>query len=519
MLTSALADTAQQYLDGNRPSDIVMPYGPPSLGALSVIAGDDMAPATRVAMNTMITTWSQKLPRNNKRIRYYLMKETLKNMGISVPPQLQRFYAVSGWASKAVKALVSRSRFDGFTFDDDHMESILTDTIQSNNFGVLYRQAATDELISGCAFLTASPGGPGEPTIIVNAYPATLATGLWNPRTKSLAYGLAITDVDKSYRPTRVVVYAPEASYDLTNTGGIWQCQAIKNNTGRPLMVCMAHEPSLIYPFGRSRISRAVMGIVDEAVRETLREAIAAEMFTAPRRWISGATEKFAKALSAQKDEAYLGNIMTITSNGNTNPQVGQFAASSLEPHISYMRDLAARFSGETNIPVSSLGVVSDNPSSAEAIYAAKEDMVIDAENLNETNGGTLQQLACLILAINQNMTVADLPSEQKGVVAQFRNPAMPSVVSQADAMTKLASAAPWIAQSDVFLEEIGFNRSEIARLRTARQRYSAQQTVSSALASLGRANNTSENSTAQETASNDVEDQTEDVDNQTEEA
>ena len=38
-----------------------------------------------------------------------------------------------------------------------------------------------------------------------------------------------------------------------------------------------------------------------------------------------------------------------------------------------------------------------------------------------------------------------------------FKNPAMPSVVSQTDAMIKIASVVPGFAGTDVFFEQIGF--------------------------------------------------------------
>lgn len=41
--------------------------------------------------------------------------------------------------------------------------------------------------------------------------------------------------------------------------------------------------------------------------------------------------------------------------------------------------------------------------------------------------------------------------------MAVFKNPAMPSVVSQTDAMIKLASAEEGFAGTDVFWEQVGF--------------------------------------------------------------
>lgn len=68
----------------------------------------------------------------------------------------------------------------------------------------------------------------------------------------------------------------------------------------------------------------------------------------------------------------------------------------------------------------------------------------------------------------------------------KFRNPAMPSIVSQADAMTKMISALPWLADSDVALEELGFTDEQIQRLRSDRARSQSQDIVAKAIAGEG---------------------------------
>lgn len=47
----------------------------------------------------------------------------------------------------------------------------------------------------------------------------------------------------------------------------------------------------------------------------------------------------------------------------------------------------------------------------------------------------------------------------------------MPSVVSQADAMLKMVQAIPWLGDSDVALEELGFSDDQMLRLRSDRDR------------------------------------------------
>ena len=60
----------------------------------------------------------------------------------------------------------------------------------------------------------------------------------------------------------------------------------------------------------------------------------------------------------------------------------------------------------------------------------------------------------------------------------------MPSIVSQSDAMVKMISALPWLAESDVALEEFRFTDDQIQRLRSDRTRANGRQVVTAALGS-----------------------------------
>ncbi len=50
--------------------------------------------------------------------------------------------------------------------------------------------------------------------------------------------------------------------------------------------------------------------------------------------------------------------------------------------------------------------------------------------------------------------------------MAHFKNPAMPSVASTADAAIKIASTREGFAETDVFLEMIGFDQADIRRIK-----------------------------------------------------
>ena len=244
----------------------------------------------------------------------------------------------------------------------------------------------------------------------------------------------------------------------------------------------MVYRPSLDRPFGKSRVSRAVMSIADSAIRTAVRTEVSSEFFTSPQKYIMGADPGlFAKN---SKWEAYIGNILAVSKDEDGDkPDFGQLPQASMQPHMDYMRTLAAQFAGETGIPISSLGVIHDNPASAEAIYAAKEDLIIEAEGLNETNGTALRNIGLLVAAISGNTTIDALPDDVKKMQPRFRNPAIPSVVSQSDAIIKQVSAIPWLAESQVALEELGYTESQITRLLSDKRKYQSQKALEALIA------------------------------------
>ena len=122
------------------------------------------------------------------------------------------------------------------------------------------------------------------------------------------------------------------------------------------------------------------------------------------------------------------------------------------------MRAQAARFAGETNVPLHMLGIVTDNPSSAEAIYAASEPLIIECQDLNDGSRDSLKTLALMCIAAERDKALDELSDEEVDVTANFANPAMPSIVSQADAMVKIASVVPEFAGTDTFFEQIGMS-------------------------------------------------------------
>lgn len=401
----------------------------------------------------LIGLWASKLYRNRLKMRYYNGKNVLKDFGISIPPSLLDVETVVGWPQKAVDAMAVRSRFDGFTATDPEVQAMLDGISRGSRLNVKYRQAVQSALIHSCCFATVMAGEGGA---VIDLHSAETAAARWDAAKGRIAYGMTIEEFEDGI-PSEIVLHADDAVVFLHLSDGniyTWEVEPIK--MGRPTMEALCYRPTYSKPFGQSRITRAVMSITDSAVREALRTEISAEFFTSPQKYLLGADPEAFE--NTTKWEAYIGNIFAVGRDENGDvPQYGQLSQGSMQPHTEYMRSLAARFSGETNVPISQLGVIHDQPASAEAIYAANEPLIIECEDFNDGAREVLRTVAQMAMATELDVPIAELEDRFIDFTPDFRNPAMPSIVSQTDAMVKIAAVVPGFAGTDVFFEQIGF--------------------------------------------------------------
>ena len=134
-----------------------------------------------------------------------------------------------------------------------------------------------------------------------------------------------------------------------------------------------------------------------------------------------------------------------------------------MTPHSDMLRTVAAAFSGETGIPPSSLGIIHDQPASAEAIRAAEHDMLIDATYQNKmVLTPAVRDIATLALMVRDDLT--EQPEEAWRLSARFADPEFRSMSAQADGVQKLASDMDKIVQYPVLLESV-FDDAQVERI------------------------------------------------------
>jgi hypothetical protein len=214
--------------------------------------------------------------------------------------------------------------------------------------------------------------------------------------------------------------------------------------------------------------------LIDGYVRTIANATIGLEFATSPQKYLLGVTDEQFDAVVNQKFKQYVGSILASTVNPETGekPTFGQLQQGSISPHVEMIRILATQFSAATGLTVTDTGVVSEaNPTSADAVMAQSQTLIATAQQLNIGNGVALRSIALMALAISNGVTLADLTEDQKAVVAHFKNPAMPSVAATSDAAIKIASAREGFADTDVFLEMLGFDKADIRRIKAQEQK------------------------------------------------
>ena len=425
--------------------------------------------------------------RNATKDKYYEGHITLNdvNIGIALPNGLSKLSVGCSWGQKAVDVLAARSMFDGFVGTNGVSSSVVNGIIESNQFVAQYTKACRDELKYGCVFATLSADADVGCKIRFHS-PAT-AAALWNGAQGRIDCGIAIIDTmrdekDKDkWRPHIVNLYTDDAVIVLTAVNNRWTAQRHPHKMGRPLMEAMTWNATSNKPFGRSRLKRPIRSMIDDYVRIVANATIALEFDTTPQKYLLGVTDEQYDAVISDKFKQYAGSLLVATMNPETgsNPVFGQLTQGSLSPHVEKMRMTATQFSAATGLTVTDVGVINDaNPTSSDAILAQSQTLVLMAQQLNAGNGDALKTIALMAQAIARNVTLSELTDEERGIIAHFKNPAMPSVAVTADAAIKIASARQEFASTDTFLEMIGFDQADIRRIRAQEQRVRGQQVL-----------------------------------------
>lgn len=413
------------------------------------------------AVTALLTKLSSYAYENARKARYYDGTYRLKDLGISLPPNMRGIESVIGWPAAAVDVLEERLDFEGWS------DEALADVYMSNDLDVRSSMAHADALIFGTSYITVTTGFDDEPDVVVSvASPREMVAerDRFNRVTRAAQF---LTDEDEKL--VGAVLFEPDRTSWLELVGNRWVVSREDvHNLGRVPVVQLINRPRASKTGGRSEITPAVMGYTDSALRTLVGAEVAREFYAVPQRYMMGAPESFFLDENGNPRgawDAMMGKILAVEADedGNT-PTVGAFAANSMSPFFEQIRNLAQLLASETAIPQNYLGFDTTNPASADAIRMAENRLVKRAERRQSMFGKAWTEVARLVLMVRDGRRFADLTPDELAIRALWRDAATPTKSAAVDQVVKLNSIG--VPFGEFTMKYLGLSSTDKDQLR-----------------------------------------------------
>lgn len=443
---------------------------------------EKMTPEETALTTYLFNQLESKRTRNTLRTRFYDAKNALTEPSKTMPPNYRTLELVLGWSAKAVDLLARRANLDGFVWPDGDIDSLgFQEVWDGNHLGSETTQGTTSSLIHSTSFVITTTGGSNEPPALVHFKSALDATGEWDARSRQLSSLLSITDRDDSGSPIAFALYLDNKTIlaEYSTDTGKWEVVDRQDHTWGVPADPLPYRPRLGRPFGSSRISRPLMSIQAQAVRELYRLEGHMDVFSWPEYWMLGADESiFVNADGTLKAQwqVMLGRIKGIPDDEDAavpRADVKQFAAAAPDPHLATLNVFAKLFAREASLPDTSIAITDvSNPTSAESFDASQHELIAEAEGATDDWSPGLRRAMMRALAIKNNEK--SIPDEWLSIDTKWRDPRYLSRAAQADAGMKQITAVPWLGQTSVGLELLGLTESQRKRALAEKRRLEA---------------------------------------------
>ena len=381
------------------------------------------------------------------------------------------------WPAKAVDALADRITLERFNAPKDYDRTALDGILERNNVVGGYNRHLVPKLLYGCMAATVTRNLAGN--AVVRFHSAETFTAIPSPDGRDGVVGAGLAIARQEFAPwaagqmvpTIVNLHLPGNVVELRQVAaGEWVASDGLPPEPEPSLYVFCHDGTgTMNPFGRTRVTRYVRTLTDDAIRCMWHMQISGAYYSVPKLAMLNLLPEQYEAVVGDKLKYQMDRVLAteVDENGDSRTTVQQFSGNSPQPFVDELRALAAQFSGATGVPLNSLGIVQDNPSSAEAIQAAREDICLVAARDIEQDGRTLERVVRAALAVQANATTDALDEGALGVRAKFAKPMLFSDAARADWVTKVESVRPGFGQTDVAARMVGIDDADLDSVKS----------------------------------------------------
>lgn len=388
---------------------------------------------------------------------YYEGRRRLDAIGVSLPPNVRVLEMPVRWPKLTVDVLVRSLVLEGFTMAGGEVPPQLHRILQANNFDTLLTLTLTEALVTGRAWVVA--GGsviPGSNIPRLSAHRGrdiVVKRDIFGTIIEAVqTYTRDGVDQKVLYTPGHMAVFAVQDGEEVL----IEEHDYSDTYPGVPIVEVV--NRTRIGGSGTSEIED-IIELCDAASRSLTNLQIAQELLAMPTRYLfgDGVADQFTgdgKHPGLARLEAHFGHLLV----GPSGSQAGSIPGADLQQIINSFKLYATQVSAMTGIPASMMGVSSDsNPTSAEAMRAAKDGLISRAELKQHLFGDAVEEIARMVLQM-AGVKVEGLETLE----ARWRDPAVASISSRNALM--LQAQAQGVITSQTAREFLGLSPEQAKR-------------------------------------------------------
>lgn len=384
---------------------------------------------------------------------YYDGVLRLAALGLSLPPEMRQLQTVVNWPRLVVDALRERIRLEGFRmFGSEITDDRLWSWWQFNGMDEEFPLAVLEMLVQGRSYITV---GYDEDRPDVPLFTCESARNMavdQDVRTRKVKAAARLYGHNDAGEAREATLYLPGRNLYYVSDHGRWRLtETIETGIDRVPVVPMVNRARLHDRSGRSEMAD-VMSLTDAACRALTDLQGAQELLAVPARYVFGVTEADMKKQDGSpltQWEAFLGRLNGI---GNENAKVVQLPGADLSNFTRVINSYAGLVASVSGLPTHYLGLVTENPASADGIRAGEARHVKRAEDKCLIAGGTAED----IMRIGMEIVDGAIPDEAERMEALFADPATPTYAAKVDGVVKQFSAG--LMPKEMAWEDLGWS-------------------------------------------------------------
>ncbi|MDX1879627.1 phage portal protein [Mycolicibacterium sp. 141076] len=380
-----------------------------------------------------------------------------------------------------VNSLAERCRILGFTPDSTIWDDFIANDLDQQA-GIVHRTA----LLYGQSFVIVWADADGKPTVSVES-PLNVEV-LTDPATRAITAAVKRWS-DRINGETHAMVYLPDRiehwrakTVRADSPGAFVLIETLPNALGvvpvvRFLNTDLVNDAGQwntdFCGHGHSEID-GVMGLTDALCKVSSDMLIASEFLAKPRRWATGVEPKEIPRLDNdgnpvfENGEPVLDAVSPFPENDRfllaeaENAKFGQLSGSALDGYQNAADLILSEIAAVSSLPPHYLGIMHDNPSSADALRASEAGLTSKAADKQSAFGRSWELVGKLMKAVRTGQRVTDIPCR-----VVWCDPGTRSEAQMSDAVTKLVQAG--ILSKSGALRRMGYTENEISAEAEAR--------------------------------------------------